>query len=276
MDLRQMWLAAKPYAPGWIVPLLRAYYRWHMRARCWYVGLWDGRAIRRTGSVCLPPASLRYRVHGSPEAAGFLRTGQSCRDGVEAAVRRVGMQMGDFDRILDFGCGCGRTLLWFADFARDGQFHGTDIDAEAIAWCRDHLGFAQFSVNNAEPSLCFEDETFDLVYAVSVFTQLDEHHQFRWLEELRRVVRPGGLVLVTLHGEFCWQTLDPAAQAQIRDSGFLFRRTDQMKGIFPDWYQTAYHTREYVFKRYIDIFEIVDYVPRGLVDFQDMVVLRRA
>lgn len=186
------------------------------------------------------------------------------------------MHIDNFDRILDFGCGCGRTLLWFADSAQEGQFHGTDIDTEAIAWCRDRLDFAQFGVNDAEPVLGYPDASFDLVYAVSVFTQLNEAHQFQWLEELRRIVRPGGLVLVTLHGEHCWQTLDPTAQAQIRETGFLFRKTDQMKGIFPDWYQTAYHTKAYVLERYVDYFEILEYTPKGLVDFQDMVVLRRA
>ena len=48
-----------------------------------------------------------------------------------------------------------------------------------------------------------------------------------------------------------------------------------MKGIFPDWYQTAYHTKEYVLDRFAEYYEILDYTPRGLVDFQDMVVLRR-
>ena len=194
---------------------------------------------------------------------------------MEAAVGRVGMEIGYLDRILDFGCGCGRTLLWFADTAREGQFHGTDIDGEAIAWCRERLDFARFSVNGAEPTLDYPDETFDLVYAVSVFTQLDEGHQFQWLGELRRVVRRGGLVLVTVHGAHCWQTLEPEAQAEVRERGFLFRRTDQMKGIFPDWYQTAYHTKEYVLDRFAEYYEILDYTPRGLVDFQDMVVLRR-
>jgi methylase of polypeptide subunit release factors len=44
-----------------------------------------------------------------------------------------------FESILDFGCGCGRMLLWLPELGRKRALHGTDIDADAIDWCREHL-----------------------------------------------------------------------------------------------------------------------------------------
>ena len=49
-----------------------------------------------------------------------------------------------------------------------------------------------------------------------------------------------------------------------------------MKGIFPEWYQIAYHTKEYVFNRYAKHFDVLDYIPGGLANLQDMVILKKA
>src|SRR5207248_1785974 len=118
---------------------------------------------------------------------------------VIAALTSVHREISSFRDVLDFGCGCGRTLRYFADQSPITDFYGTDIDAEAIAWCRRHLRFAKFKVNQALPPLSYRAEKFDLVYAVSVFTHIDEEYQFRWLDELRRITKPRGIVIVTTH-----------------------------------------------------------------------------
>src|SRR5206468_8257505 len=60
---------------------------------------------------------------------------------------------------------------------------------------------ARFETNGLSPPLAFGDASFDLAYALSVFTHLPEAIQHDWMDELRRVVRPGGFVLLTMHGE---------------------------------------------------------------------------
>ena len=88
---------------------------------------------------------------------------------------------------LDFGCGCGRTLRWLTREWRDVSWHGTDVDAEAVGWCRSHLP-GRFEVNGPMPPLPFPNASFDLVLGVSVFTHLDEPVQRGWAAELRRVL----------------------------------------------------------------------------------------
>ena len=161
-----------------------------------------------------------------------------------------------------------------ADLAPAASISGTDIDAQAIDWCRANLPFATFATNGALPPLAYPDASFDLVYAISVFTHLDEDYQLRWLQELRSVVKPGGTCLVTLHGPNTWNEMPAQDQQTLAQQGFVFIRTDATRGLFPDWYQNAFHLREYVETTFSKYFDVVGFLPRGLANHQDIVVLR--
>jgi len=243
-----------------------------MRLLCWYVGLWDKWYLKRTGFAHLPPASLRYRTHGAPDIESFLNVGKKCSKDIEGTLARIDKDLSSFQHILDFGCGCGRVLIWFANHAQSRHFYGTDIDPDSISWCHNNLHFAHFSVNKSLPPLQYPSEMFDLIYAISVFTHLNEDHQFRWLSELLRIAKPEGIVLLTINGRFCWPRQHIA---DIEKAGFMFIVTNTFKSIFPDWYQIAYHTKEYVYDKYAQYFDILDYIPGGMARLQDVVVLQK-
>ncbi len=264
----------KSYIPRKAQLPARAIYRTYMRILVRYTSLWDQRYIKKTGFTRLPPASLRYRVSGTPDIDSFLTVGEKCSQDIEAALEKVGKDLSSFQDVLDFGCGCGRTLIWFASHSPSVQFYGTDIDADAIAWCRNNLDFAKFSVSNSLPPLEYPSETFDFIYAISVFTHLDEDYQFRWLGELKRIIKPEGIVLLTVHGRHVWRDLPREDIVDIEKRGFKFTTSNTMKGIFPDWYQTAYHTKEYVLDWYSKYFDVLGYIPRGMSGHQDVVILQ--
>ena len=241
-----------------------------------YVDWRDRRRIRRTEFARLPPATLRFRVHGDLDLNSFLQSGSRCSADLQAALASRGLDLGSFSRVLDFGCGCGRTIIWFTDVAKKVEFCGTDIDAAAIAWCREHLRFAEFQVNGATPPLTYPDDSFDLVYALSVFTHIDEALQLQWLRELHRITRPNGLVLLSVHGSYYWDSMEPEAVEEIRRQGVLFQDGPAaLRGLFPDWYQNAYHSREYVMSTFGRHFQVEAYLPQGLDGGQDLVVLRK-
>ncbi|MBM4261241.1 MAG: methyltransferase domain-containing protein [Deltaproteobacteria bacterium] len=251
----------------------------------WLAELWDipkhrlqaipNRAhLKRKGIVALPPASLRQRVSGENSADMFLNKGRKCSEGLSAALRSQGREISSFQSILDFGCGCGRTFIWW-DLALSTAFYGTDIDGEAIRWCQENYRWGTFSVNRPLPPLPYADDTFDLIYAVSIFTHLNEEFQFRWLEELRRVTRPAGVVLLTLHGEHVWRQLNAKLIAQVKRDGILFVVDDYWKEAFPDWYQSTFHLKEYVIENFAKYFTIVDYILRGVNGHQDILVLKK-
>jgi len=77
--------------------------------------------------------------------------GEKCSKNIEAALERFGKDLDSFQNVLDFGCGCGRALIWFADRSQSARWHGTEIDADAVSWCRSNLGFAEFGVNEPFP-----------------------------------------------------------------------------------------------------------------------------
>lgn len=107
----------------------------------------------------------------------------------------------DHARVLDFGCGAGRVLRHWADrVERGAQVTGVDIDEPSVAWCGEHLRHVgAVHTCGARPPLDLPDAAFDLVYAFSVFTHLDTYWA-DWLAELHRVLRPGGLALISFLG----------------------------------------------------------------------------
>jgi SAM-dependent methyltransferase len=191
----------------------------------------------------------------------------------------AGYPLDSFHSILDFGCGCGRVLRFFpANRPPSSRTHGTDIDAEAIEWCTKNIPGVDWRANPFTPPLEYGDATFDFVFSISVFTHLNEEMQHAWLRELHRVTKPGGVLLLTLHGENAYHTLPAADQAKLRTQGILFvtGATGLLKldGL-PDFYQTTYHTRDYIDREWSKVFRIISYIPRGINAHQDAVLLQR-
>lgn len=224
----------------------------------------------------MPPEAVRRRTQGSnPDPQVFLNIGRRCRDDMRAALRAVGLDWSHFRSVLDFGCGCGRTLAWMDGESPDWTLHGTDVDQEAVAWCQEHLPFARCGVNDGLPPLRYADHAFDLVYAIAVFTHLDRARELAWLDELARVTRPGGVLLLTVFGRHCAAALSPSQQAQLDEAGLVFMLRPEWKGVYPEWFGLAYHTEAHVRETYGRFFDVLAYRERGLNNHLDLIVCRR-
>jgi SAM-dependent methyltransferase len=233
----------------------------------------------------LPPGELQYRVSGIREGEKtFRESGRTSAVEIEAALASWGRTLDSFGRILDFGCGCGRITMWLERLAATTELYGTDIDADALEWASEHFPYARFTRNGRHPPLPFPDDHFDLVFSSSVFTHIDERAQDLWLAEFRRVTQPGGLLLLSVHGERAFRHAEAAARGEGRDSttweaalaanGILFVEDDNwIGGPFPDWYHTTFHAPWYVFSRWGRHLLIRAYIPRRSLDYQDYVLL---
>jgi SAM-dependent methyltransferase len=233
-----------------------------------------------------PGDDLAFRVAGSADRQWFFKSGRQSAQDIVSILGVVGSRPDAHERILDFGCGCGRVLPWLKGIADSSALYGIDIDAAAIEWARAHLPYADVRVNQAVPPTDFPDAFFDLVYCHSVFTHLDEGYQDEWLGELGRVVKPGGLLLVSVNGEHAFRQLEDAwraagsdpkpLRASRDDAGMLYIADDQWTGgPFPDFYHTTFHTAPYIFAHWSRYFRIRAYVPQGALSFQDCVLLER-
>jgi SAM-dependent methyltransferase len=105
-------------------------------------------------------------------------------------------------RILDFGSGAGRTLRHFADEARTAEFWGADVDEPSLKWMAENL-CPPFHAWRSEhqPPLGLEHGSFDLIYALSVFTHLTDS-SLAWLLELHRLLKADGLLIATYMGRW--------------------------------------------------------------------------
>jgi SAM-dependent methyltransferase len=220
----------------------------------------------------VPPAHLIVRVAGSPNAAWFLESGRLAAESIRGALERAGTRIEAMDSVLDFGCGCGRVIRNWAEL--EGRVAGSDLSGGAIDWCRDNLPFARFETNGLSPPLTFDDESFELAYALSVLTHLPEAIQHDWMDELARIVRPGGFVLLTTHGERYLERLDDDERRRFGD-GELVVRWAEVPGTN---LCTTFHPVSWVRERLLPHgFEEVEFLPEGAAGnpYQDLFVLRR-
>ncbi len=234
-------------------------------------------------SFPFPPDDLNFRVTGHTDRQRFYDTGRQSVADIQAALARVGRTLESHKTILDFGCGCGRILLWVKDLARSSRLYGVDIDRQAIAWLQQHLTEAHLFVGPPLPPWDFPDGFFDLVYCHSVFTHINEAYQDAWLKELRRVTEPGAMLVVSFHGEHAFQGLeqswwkagrDPRPERErLEREGLVFMEDDGWGSIFPDFYHSTFHAPWYIFQHWSRYFRIRAHIERGSLDYQDYFVL---
>lgn len=230
-------------------------------------------SIANSSGVPVPPAHLRHRVHGDLSADNFLVAGSRLAKDLRDLLISVERKPEDFDSILDHGCGCGRVLRFFEGL----PIHGTDIDPELVQWCQANFPGRDFTVNPPEPPSPFKAGQFDWIYAISVITHLPEGMQRRWIAELSRITRPGGIVILTFHGEETWHHFGSEIRETIAEDGFFYltgaRGKLKLDGL-PDFYQTSYQTIGYLERECAPYFDVLKHVPKSINNHQDAVILK--
>lgn len=107
-------------------------------------------------------------------------------------------------KILDVGCGPGGNILFLGAF---GEVTGLDASDEALAFAQKR-GFAR-TVKGEGGALPFGDETFDVVSLLDVLEHIEDDAQT--LREIVRVLKPGGLALITVPAyPWMWSEHDEA------------------------------------------------------------------
>lgn len=132
------------------------------------------------------------------------------------------------------------------------------------------LSFAEFEVNRLEPPLAYADEAFELVYAFSVFTHLPEKLQHDWMDELTRVLKPGGYLVLSTMPERLLPSDDEEARKRFRDGQLIVVNAAAAGGNAC----TAFHPYNYMRGTLARAFEILEFIPDGVG--QDFWLLRKA
>lgn len=145
----------------------------------------------------IPPRDLWVNYGRTPEE--YLDSGRTDLASMKTILRDHGEPIEEARRILEIGCAAGRMTRHLADLAEGREIWGVDIWASAIMWCQENLAPPfRFATTTIAPHLPFEDRYFDLIYAGSVFTHIEDLTD-AWFLELRRVLRPGGRLYFTIN-----------------------------------------------------------------------------
>jgi SAM-dependent methyltransferase len=233
----------------------------------------------------LPPPRLRYKVAGTEDADWFTKSGAMSLQNLSRALAAIGRSFDEFNDVLEWGCGCGRILRHLSPPSAPRRIYGFDIDQEAISWVTENLPWVEASRIDGLPPVPYVDASFDLIFNHSVMTHLDAFYQDAWLGELRRILRPGGIVTLTVSGRHAFQMfldtlpLDTPARkthaANLHAQGIVFIKEDEWSAQFPDFYHTSFNDVPYIFNRWARFLDVRCYIPRGALNYQDLVVLQR-
>jgi SAM-dependent methyltransferase len=221
----------------------------------------------------LPPASMRAQVGPlHAEAAFFLESGRHNADLIRSLLQEHGTPVEELDALLDWGCGCGRVLRHWSGLGGT-EISGCDINPRMVAWCNENLPFVRATVNDLAPPLPYADGSFDLVYAFSVMTHLSEKLQRDWVEECRRVLKPGGYFLFSTLGEYyvSRQRLSESERRSFADGNLvvLYERSPGTSLC------SAYHPAEYVERELAGELDVVTFRPAADDGRHDIHLLRK-
>ena len=187
---------------------------------------------------------------------------------------------------LDMGCASGRVIRHAAAQTYNLNVFGCDINRQHVDWCNEFLpqGIEVFQ-NTSLPQIAMPDASLDLISAFSVFTHI-EAYDTAWLMEIKRILRPGGVAWLTIHGDRTWHEVNPnwPLYAPLTTHPSYAKHKDSQeipeKRLVYRWLSAAsysanvFYRYEYIYKHWGRFFEVQQIFP-CVPPFQDVVVLRK-
>jgi SAM-dependent methyltransferase len=244
------------------------------------------------------PMPIDREGYGTVESSRYYwATGYGDWLNVSRAVDRYvagGARLGARLRLLDFGCSSGRFLRHAWSHGRDSfDIWGCDFAPANVDWAKKYLpGDFKIFLNHNVPHLPFADGYFDVITAFSVFTHIDLFEE-AWLLELGRIIRPAGILYVTIQNQATWDrtTQRPTYIARLMGAKEINRNSihvseDLFRAPMPqprivfrmsaaDIYNcNVWHHNEYVRELWARYFEILDIVDNSHNNFQSVAIMR--
>jgi SAM-dependent methyltransferase len=143
-----------------------------------------------------PDETLQANVTGS-SGDQTLNEAHSAYKYFKSIAKSQGKEVGSCEKILDFGCGWGRFLRFFLKDIDESLLYGADCDRDLIEVCKASKLKCNLEATDPYPPTYFTENVFDMIYSYSVFSHLSEDIHKKWLGEIRRILKPGGIFIAT-------------------------------------------------------------------------------
>jgi SAM-dependent methyltransferase len=192
-----------------------------------------GEAMSKTGlSSATPPDDVHAMGRGALAAGGTTYYADLVAQGAE----RGGQTLSPGTRALDFGCSSGRVVRVLRAAFPEVEWHACDPNPHSIEWARANLRGIHFMVSPQEPPLPWPAGQFDFVFAISIWSHYSAPAGLRWLAEMRRVLGPGGVLLITTLG------LESVAHARSVGQRSDEQLTEVLEALYRDghWYKPEF------------------------------------
>jgi SAM-dependent methyltransferase len=225
-----------------------------------------------------PPRELARRHLGTDDPRRLAIDSFRCLHAMLDPIRRY-RSLDTFHGLLDWGCGVGMLESALGWFLGDISVSAVDSDQEAIDWCRDAGMAANFAAVPELPPTGFPDGAFDLALGYGTLAGMTREAQVAWLEELKRILQPGGYAALSFYGELVRPLLtneDVLGDLDgdgISDRGVRDGETWEHEEILPR--RATYQTREYSVRQFGRLFDVISYIEGGVNSKHDLIVLRR-
>lgn len=166
-----------------------------------------------SGRSELPMYSIRVRSNGVTNQFGGGRFGRMGE--LITGLLKTHTELNSTSKVLEIGCGCGRTAFALSRVLENGNYTGMDVEKTSIESCLSRPIFVDKEFHfdlidahndqyNPEGSYAakdyvfpYEDNKFDVIFLVSVFTHMLTDDVRRYIQEISRVLRPGGIAMFT-------------------------------------------------------------------------------
>ncbi|EIJ44353.1 methylase involved in ubiquinone/menaquinone biosynthesis [Beggiatoa alba B18LD] len=213
--------------------------------------------------IPMPSGELVYLTQGHTFVEEYQNTIIPAVLNMQHYLEKSGVEIKKLQTLLDFGCGSARLLVGWHIISPHVRLYGCDLNTQLIEWAQNNLPEAiHCQLNGLHPPLPYHDRQFDCLYLISVFTHLSLGTQKQWIEEFKRILRIGGHILITLHGELYVQNTfhqQPEKIQEFATTGFVKIGQPTEEGANQ---YGAYHSFAFVKKLFAG-FNIVGYFPKG-------------
>jgi SAM-dependent methyltransferase len=215
--------------------------------------------IQNNPGFSLPPTDLAFDAYSAPAWDYYKRSGEGTASFLKEVANKYLPQFSSLS-IYEWGCGPARVIRHLSTLFNKASIAGSDYNTATIEWCSQNISRVNFVVNGLNPPLTYEDQKFDMVYCISVFTHLSEETGKNWMKELIRILKPNGVLVFSTLGNSSYQTELLPSEKQTYDGHGVVVRGQYKEG---RKMYLAVHNPSFVKNTLLNELNLLEHLPNG-------------